>query len=62
MSSPLILTLFVVFGFVSAQAPYKDPRTGLRYASAEVFQYLQTLPHDYVQRFLQLRNAAIKLR
>ncbi|XP_051132600.1 protein EIN6 ENHANCER [Andrographis paniculata] len=44
------------------EAPYSDPRTKLRYANAEVFKVIRTLPNDYVQRYLALRNAAVVLR
>lgn len=44
------------------QAPYVDPRTKLRYANAEVFKMIRSLPNDYVQRYLALRNAAVVLR
>ncbi|KAK3033525.1 hypothetical protein RJ639_032754 [Escallonia herrerae] len=43
-------------------APYYDPRTNLRYANAEVFKAIRSLPNDYVQRYLALRNAAVVLR
>jgi len=44
------------------QAPYFDPRTKLRYANTEVFKAIRSLPNDYVQRYLALRNAAVVLR
>ncbi|CAA0816788.1 Unknown protein [Striga hermonthica] len=44
------------------EAPYFDPRTKLRYANAEVFKTIRSLPNDYVQRCLALRNAAVVLR
>ncbi|XP_073157637.1 protein EIN6 ENHANCER [Henckelia pumila] len=44
------------------EAPYFDPRTKLRYANTEVFKLIRSLPNDYVQRYLALRNAAIVLR
>ncbi|KAK7401294.1 hypothetical protein VNO78_12663 [Psophocarpus tetragonolobus] len=43
------------------QAPYHDPRTNLRYANSEVFKIIRSLPNEYVQRYLALRNAAIVL-
>ncbi|KAL3833136.1 hypothetical protein ACJIZ3_007872 [Penstemon smallii] len=43
-------------------APYFDPRTKLRYANTEVFKIIRSLPNDYVQRYLALRNAAVVLR
>jgi INO80 complex subunit C len=39
-----------------------DPRTKLRYADPEVFKQIRTLPDEYVQRYLALRNAAVILR
>ncbi|KAH6813302.1 chromatin-remodeling complex subunit [Perilla frutescens var. frutescens] len=44
------------------EAPYIDPRTKLRYANAEVFKVIRSLPNEYVQRYLTLRNAAVVLR
>ncbi|KAL3642622.1 hypothetical protein CASFOL_013437 [Castilleja foliolosa] len=44
------------------EAPYFDPRTKLRYANTEVFKAIRSLPNDYVQRYLALRNAAVVLR
>ncbi|KAL3537610.1 hypothetical protein ACH5RR_000976 [Cinchona calisaya] len=44
------------------EAPYFDPRTKLRYANAEVFKVIRSLPSDYVQRYLALRNAAVVLK
>ncbi|KAL7082814.1 hypothetical protein ACP275_14G125400 [Erythranthe tilingii] len=44
------------------EAPYFDPRTKLRYANTEVFKVIRSLPNDYVQRYLALRNAAVVLR
>ncbi|KAK3006538.1 hypothetical protein RJ639_017693 [Escallonia herrerae] len=41
------------------EAPYYDPRTNLRYANAEVFKAIRSLPNDYVQRYLALRDAAV---
>ncbi|RRT84698.1 hypothetical protein B296_00013627 [Ensete ventricosum] len=51
--------LFWIFGL---QAPYTDPRTKLRYANPDVFKRIRSLPNEYVQRYLALRNAAIILR
>lgn len=44
------------------EAPYYDPRTNLRYANAEVFKLVRSLPNEYVQRYLALRNAAVVLK
>ncbi|XP_071690690.1 protein EIN6 ENHANCER [Rutidosis leptorrhynchoides] len=44
------------------EAPYSDPRTHLRYANTEVFKIVRSLPNDYVQRYLALRNAAVVLK
>ncbi|KAL2937013.1 INO80 complex subunit C [Bienertia sinuspersici] len=44
------------------EAPYYDPRTNMRYANAEVFKLIRSLPNDYVQRYLALRNAAVVLK
>ncbi|GMH06744.1 hypothetical protein Nepgr_008584 [Nepenthes gracilis] len=44
------------------EAPYFDPRTNMRYANAEVFKLVRSLPKEYVQRYLALRNAAVVLK
>ncbi|GAB2283588.1 hypothetical protein Dimus_018095 [Dionaea muscipula] len=44
------------------EAPYFDPRTNMRYANAEVFKLIRSLPNEYVQRYLALRNAAVVLK
>lgn len=44
------------------EAPYHDPRTKLRYANTEVFKQIRSLPNEYVQSYLALRNAAVVLR
>ncbi|KAI9116882.1 hypothetical protein K1719_012248 [Acacia pycnantha] len=44
------------------QAPYYDPRTKLRYANAEVFRTVRSLPNEYVQKYLAMRNAAVVLK
>ncbi|XP_009596596.1 protein EIN6 ENHANCER [Nicotiana tabacum] len=44
------------------KAPYFDPRTKLRYANTEVFKIIRSLPNDYVQRYLALRNAVVILK
>ncbi|KAE8667893.1 dnaJ-like protein subfamily C member 17-like isoform X1 [Hibiscus syriacus] len=43
------------------EAPYHDPRTNLRYANADVFKLVRSLPNEYVQRYLALRKAAVFL-
>uniref|UniRef100_A0A2P2MTH5 Vps72/YL1 C-terminal domain-containing protein n=1 Tax=Rhizophora mucronata TaxID=61149 RepID=A0A2P2MTH5_RHIMU len=44
------------------EAPYLDPRTKLRYANTDVFKLIRSLPNEYVQRYLALRNAAVVLK
>ncbi|KAG0626813.1 hypothetical protein M758_2G153600 [Ceratodon purpureus] len=44
------------------QAPYTDPRTKLRYANAEVFKSIRSLPDEIIQGYLALRNAAVVLK
>ncbi|XP_021724752.1 chromatin-remodeling complex subunit ies6-like [Chenopodium quinoa] len=44
------------------EALYYDPRTKLRYANAEVLKLVRSLPNDYVQQYLALRNAAVILK
>lgn len=58
----LILRYIKIFQFTFFQAPYHDPRTKLRYANTEVFKQIRSLPNEYVQSYLALRNAAVVLR
>jgi INO80 complex subunit C len=44
------------------EAPYSDPKTGLRYAGAQLFGYLRALPPDAVQARLALRRAEVVLK
>ncbi|MQM09815.1 hypothetical protein Taro_042694 [Colocasia esculenta] len=44
------------------EAPYIDPRTNLRYASADILKHIRYLPNESVQRYLSLRNAAVILK
>lgn len=44
------------------EAPYVDPKTGLRYAGAQLFGYLRALPPDNVQARLALRRAEVILK
>lgn len=44
------------------EAPYIDPKTGLRYANAQLFGYLRALPADAVQARLALRRAEVVLK
>ncbi|KAK4562147.1 hypothetical protein RGQ29_004849 [Quercus rubra] len=44
------------------EAPYYDPRTNLCYANADVFKIVRSLPKEYVQSYLALRNAAVVLK
>ncbi|PWA44267.1 YL1 nuclear [Artemisia annua] len=42
--------------------PYSDPRTHMRYANTEVFKVIRSLPNEYVQSYIALRNAAFALK
>lgn len=44
------------------EAAYHDPRTNMRYANAEIFKLIRSLPNEYVQGYLALRNAAVVLK
>eukprot|EP01018_Ginkgo_biloba_P007034 Gb_20482 [translate_table: standard] len=44
------------------EAPYTDPRTKLRFANVEVFKRIRSLPDEYIQGYLSLRNAAVILK
>ncbi|KAJ1940611.1 chromatin-remodeling complex subunit ies6 [Linderina macrospora] len=43
-------------------AKYTDPKTNVRYCSAEVYQVLKTLPPGAEQQYLALRNANVVLK
>lgn len=44
------------------EAKYTDPKTGLRYHSAEIYQFIRTLGVPNVQAYLASRNAAVVLK
>lgn len=43
-------------------AKYVDPRTKLRYSSADQYAIIQSLPEETVQAYLAVRNAAVVIR
>ncbi|KAJ2615991.1 chromatin-remodeling complex subunit ies6 [Coemansia sp. RSA 1285] len=43
-------------------AEYTDPKTNIRYHSAEVYQIVRTLPPGTEQEYLALRNASVTLK
>ncbi|KAJ1733519.1 Co-chaperone [Coemansia biformis] len=43
-------------------APYTDPKTSVRYHSAEVYRILRLLPPGSEQQYLALRNASVALK
>ncbi|KAJ2766433.1 Co-chaperone [Coemansia nantahalensis] len=43
-------------------APYTDPKTNVRYHSAEVYRVLRALPQGTEQQYLALRNASVTLK
>jgi len=50
-------SLCAVILFVVLQAPYTDPLTKLRYATAEEYSRIRLLPTDIVSGLLTLRHA-----
>jgi len=52
---------FVMRNFSINQASYRDPKTGLQYCTADVYQFIQSLPHAVVQEYLKLRKAEHKI-
>eukprot|EP00761_Pharyngomonas_kirbyi_P013302 gb/GECH01013329.1/.p1 GENE.gb/GECH01013329.1/~~gb/GECH01013329.1/.p1 ORF type:complete len:119 (+),score=22.69 gb/GECH01013329.1/:1-357(+) len=44
------------------EAKYKDPRTQLRYCSADQFQSIRELPEHTVQEYLSLRKAGSSIK
>ncbi|KAJ9189517.1 hypothetical protein P3X46_000800 [Hevea brasiliensis] len=61
-SSPSMHPCKRICDITGFEAPYFDPRTNLRYASADIFKIVRSLPSEYVQRYLALRNAAVVLK
>jgi len=49
--------LYVSTFLFSVQAPYTDPHTKLRYATAEEYSRIRLLPTDIVSGLLTLRRA-----
>jgi len=43
-------------------APYRDPKTGLRYASSDIYKIIRQLSDEHVQQYLGLRGAAVVLK
>ncbi|KAJ2783945.1 Co-chaperone [Coemansia javaensis] len=43
-------------------APYTDPKTNVRYHSAEIYRFLRSLPPGSEQQYLALRNASVALK
>ncbi|KAI9308079.1 YL1 nuclear protein C-terminal domain-containing protein [Cunninghamella echinulata] len=41
---------------------YTDPKSGLRYHNAEIYQYVRTLGVPNIQAYLASRNAAVVLK
>ncbi|PVV04668.1 hypothetical protein BB560_000824 [Smittium megazygosporum] len=44
------------------EAAYKDPKTNLRYHSAEIYKAIKILPPGSEQAYLSIRNANVILR
>jgi len=43
-------------------APYRDPKTGLRYSSSDIYKLIKQLSDEHVQQYLGLRRAAVVLK
>ena len=44
------------------QGKYQDPRTGLRYANAQEYSRIQSLPPSTVEAYLTIRKANVVLK
>jgi INO80 complex subunit C len=44
------------------EAPYTDPKTRMRYSSADLFPVIRSLPYEVVQQYLAIRNAQVVLK
>lgn len=44
------------------EAAYTDPKTRLRYASADLFPIVRSLSYEAVQQYLSVRNAQVILK
>ena len=43
-------------------APYRDPKTGIRYCNAALFAVIKQLSDEAVQQYLGVRRAQVVLR
>lgn len=53
----LLMVAVALASLILWQTEYSDPKTGLRYYNATVYQYIRTLSPEGVQQYLRLRNA-----
>jgi INO80 complex subunit C len=44
------------------EAAYTDPKTRLRYATADLYPFVRSLPYEAVQQYLSIRNAQVVLK
>lgn len=44
------------------QAPYRDPKTRLRYHNKEIFDVVRSLPQGVVEKYLEARGAQVILK
>lgn len=61
-SPPSIRPIKKYCDITGLDAKYTDPKTGLRYHNAEVYQFIKGLGVSSVQAYLGSRNAAVVLR
>ncbi|KAJ2957417.1 hypothetical protein NQZ79_g6867 [Umbelopsis isabellina] len=61
-SPPSVRPLKKYCDITGLEARYTDPKTGLRYHNAEIFQFIKGLGVSSVQAYLGSRNAAVVLK
>ncbi|KAH8550320.1 chromatin-remodeling complex subunit ies6 [Umbelopsis sp. PMI_123] len=61
-SPPSIRPLKKYCDITGLDAKYTDPKTGLRYHNAEIYQFIKGLGVSSVQAYLGSRNAAVVLK
>eukprot|EP01112_Ceratiomyxa_fruticulosa_P023589 TRINITY_DN908_c0_g1_i1.p1 TRINITY_DN908_c0_g1~~TRINITY_DN908_c0_g1_i1.p1 ORF type:complete len:156 (-),score=24.24 TRINITY_DN908_c0_g1_i1:59-526(-) len=60
--APSILPSKKYCDFTGLPAPYRDPKTNLRYSSAHFYPFIRSLSDEHVQSYLALRKANIILK
>ncbi|KXS13649.1 hypothetical protein M427DRAFT_58466 [Gonapodya prolifera JEL478] len=60
-SAPTLLPVGKYCDITGLEAKYTDPKTGLRYHSADLYMWISRLQLYQVQKYLSLRGAAVRI-